>query len=243
MSGTYVISGPTTIGTTGQQNEILGTAKLTDLSTASSILLADASKVITPFGLSGLTAGAIIEADGSGSLQSLAPGSTGDVLTVVAGVPAWAAPVSASSLGFCATKNGNQASITTPAVITTWDTTAAPYFDNSSSAFDPLTGIFTAPAAGVYYVEATVGATNTSNAGSRVLSLELNGTTDVAKTVFQPTPNTSVPQRAVVARMLSLALNDAITVKYGNVSGAAVSTVLGTPTTEYQTSFSVTRMA
>lgn len=237
MSGTYEITGPTTIGTTSQQNEILGSVKLTDVS-VSSILTTDAGNIVTPFSLGALTTGSIIEADGAGALTSLAPGSNGQVLTVVAGVPSWANSGEAGTFSFSATKNGNQTGITTPAVVTTWSVTT-PFFDGTSGAFDAATGIFTVATAGYYQVTANVGATNNSNAGSRILSVFRNGTTDVATSVFQPTPNIAISQSACITTLLSLGIGDTIAIKYGNASGAATSTVLGTA----QTTFSVARVA
>jgi hypothetical protein len=153
----YIITGATQIGTTGQQNNILGNTILTD---------------------SGSTAqGTIYYANASGYLTALVPGTAGQVLQTngAAANPVWA-NVSATivTTGFSAAKSAGTTFSNTLLDIPSWNIIAPggistnPYF-NTALSFDIATGIFTAPQTGVYTVDAMIEYTNTNNSGNKTV--------------------------------------------------------------------------
>lgn len=75
-------------------------------------LNAKASTALDNLSVSGLTAGDILVASSSTALQRLAPGSNGQVLTIVSGVPAYAAPGSSSFKTDWVTADGVSKAIT-----------------------------------------------------------------------------------------------------------------------------------
>lgn len=157
----YIISGPTTIGTSAQLNTILGNVKFNDIST---------------------TQGSVFYVNSSGNLAGLNPGVSGQVLTTQGGSanPIWATIPTPSTVGFSAAANSNTIS-STPAPITSWNinsptgATVNPFFNNGS-VFDLGTGAFTPSTTGKYQIDAYIEYSITDNADYRTLQFcDFNG--------------------------------------------------------------------
>jgi hypothetical protein len=106
-------SGSVSVGILNGTTSNLGAVQLSDsTSSTSTTLAATANAVKTSYDLAAAavpkstvtTAGDVIYATGSGAVTRLGVGSTGQVLTVAAGVPSWATPSSGSN-AFYAGKN------------------------------------------------------------------------------------------------------------------------------------------
>ena len=98
-------SGAVTIGINAATTSVVGAVQLSDsTSTTSSVLASTPTATKSAYDLAAAavpkstvtTAGDVIYATGSSAVTRLGIGSTGQVLTVAAGVPSWATPVSGS---------------------------------------------------------------------------------------------------------------------------------------------------
>jgi len=209
----YIINGPTTIGDTGQLNEILGDVRLTDITSAF---------------------GDIVYADTSNNLARLAPGTSGQILQTngVGAAPSWVSSAT-NIVGFSARKTGTQGGITTTATaITTWSTATAPEYDNTGGDFNGTTGVFTAPANGTWLLQANVSFTTTSNAGSRSVSVFIDdGVTPTAEYTytFQPTGNVALSTNVPITVQIALTSTYDVTLRASTTNGTL--TVDATPQT------------
>jgi hypothetical protein len=163
------------------------------------------------------TAGDLIKGTGSGTFDRLGIGSSGQVLTVTAGAPAWATPASGSTfVGASVYKSGNQ-SITSGTVTNVsfdtenYDTNA--FHDNSTN-----NSRMTIPTGygGKYLVTAKL-YYDSNAAGYREIQIKKNGT-QVQFFYFGPNSTYTTQQGAIV---LSLAAADYVEIgTYQNTGGA-----------------------
>lgn len=221
----YIINGPTIIGDSTNGNTLQGTLTLPQVCTAT---------------------GDLIYSSNAGGLMTRIPiGTAGQVLTVVAGVPAWANDTNAIDNGFSAALTANQvvaaASATTPVNIAGF-TVTAPGFDTTGGWFasGQAAGTWTPGTAGKYRVDVTVSFTNTdgtnaSNAGTRTITLLAGGATYITK-AFQPTGAAASEQQVSFSTDIVLTAVQTIAVQIVS------STVAGGMTVTTQgTIFSITR--
>jgi len=223
MAGTYVINGPTTIGTAAQLNEILGTLKLTNVTAAT---------------------GDIIFRDGTTNMVRLPIGAANDVLTTVAGVPAWTASGGeASKYGFMARKNTDQGGIGAVATVIAgvggWST-ASPGYDTTAGDFSTATGVFTVPVGGTakYMVIVEVSHNADNNSGDRSIAIRVNAV-EVIRATFQPTAGAVNFNPNSLHSNLSLVAADTVDVVIYRTGGSATLNVKASP----ETSFSIVRLA
>ncbi len=163
----YIITGPTTIGTTGQLNEILGDMRLTDIGTARGTIL---------------FAGAL----GPGNLEGLPPSTAGFVLQTngPGADPTWVSNgASANANGFSAGKVAGDTFVNIVIPIQNWSVASPtvglsgnPFF-NTGPDFVPATGVYTAPIDGAYMVDAYIEYSNTSPAHGSLKTLTFVETT------------------------------------------------------------------
>jgi hypothetical protein len=158
----YIITGPTTIGTTGQLNNFLGNVRLTDI---------------------GTTWGDIFFAGqtGPGNLEALVPGTPGQVLqTNGAGAdPSWVNnSATLMTNGFSVGKTGADTFTDTAIQIQNWATTAPaaglsvnPFYNTGGPDFNATTGVYTPSTTGVYIVDAYIEYSNTSPAHGSLKTL------------------------------------------------------------------------
>jgi hypothetical protein len=157
----YIISGPTTIGTTGALNNILGDLRLTDIGTDQGTIF-------------------FAGATGPGNFEALPPSTAGYILqTNGAGAdPSWVLnSASISTNGFLAAKTAGDTFVNTEIQIQTWNTTTPvvglsvnPFF-NTGANFNVTTGVYTAPTTGTYIVDAYIEYSNTSPAHGSLKTL------------------------------------------------------------------------
>lgn len=125
-------SGDVTVGIQASSTTQSGAVQLTDsTSSTSTTTAATPNSVKTSYDLANAaipkstvtTAGDIIYATGSGAVTRLGVGSTGQVLTVAAGVPSWATASSGSSFAGCrlVKTSGNQSIADSTFTAVTWN--------------------------------------------------------------------------------------------------------------------------
>lgn len=159
----YVISGPTTIGTTGFLNNFLGDIRFTNVGTAQGTIF-------------------FAGAAGPGNLQALAPSTAGYILQTngPAADPSWV--LNSSSIttnGFLVGKTAGDTFINTEVYVQNWNTTAPapgltvnPFFNTGGPDFNTTTGVYTAPTTGAYLVDAYIEYSNTSPAHGSLKTLK-----------------------------------------------------------------------
>lgn len=118
------------------------------------------------------TAGDIIYENATPTATNLPIGTTGQVLTVVAGLPAWQTP--AVTLTPVALNYQVNQSFTIPNSTTTLITYGAPLFD-TNSIYNSTTGTGTIPTTGYYWIGASLYYNGGNATGSRTLELWVNG--------------------------------------------------------------------
>jgi hypothetical protein len=195
----YRINGPTLIGDTGKQSELLGSLKLTDTST---------------------TQGSVFFVSSAGILTGLSPGTAGQYLTTngAAANPTWTtSPANVSDSAFVF-KSGTQTIGPGPTAATTITTfTAAPTQPQyNTGGLNATTGVITAAATSKYRIHASIAFTNTSAAGTRILSIRRNGVSFAQKTL-QPTGDTSANQQIDLNVSPSLTAADTIDFQFATV--------------------------
>jgi len=222
-------SGAITLGILSGTTSNLGAVQLSDsTSSTSTSLAATANSVKTTYDLAAAaipkstvtTAGDVIYATGSSAVTRLGIGTTGQVLTVAAGVPSWATPAAGgSSFSGCRVTNSvAQTTSNATRVAITFDTETIDTdgFHSTSS----NTSRMTVPAgkAGKYEVNAGVTfATNSS--GNRETYIFKNGA--IYSSVFQP--GTSVGSTSVpISDILDLAVGDYVEIRVEQDSGTTV---------------------
>lgn len=192
----YYIDGPVQVGTVSTITTIKGDVVFADTTTsAGDILYANGSNTLTRLAIT--NNGVMI---GTATAPYWLPiGSNNQVLTVVSGSPAWAAPqADASQYGFMVFKNLVQGPITTAAVLSDWDapTYTDPEYDSTGGDFVPSTGIFTVPGTTSDKTrwEVNVGVTFTQSSNNNNLSTDyhlarvlLNGS-PIAQARIYPAP-------------------------------------------------------
>lgn len=205
----YIINGPTQIGDAGQLNTILGDVTLTNIAT---------------------TLGDLLYVNGSANLAPIPIGAAGEVLTVVAGIPAWVTPTTTET-GFSAIKSGAQGPITAPftdTTVTTWSV-AAPYYDTTGGDFVPATGVYTASTAGTVNVRCGISLASSTNGGARSVSIRYNGTTNVFTMTAQPSANNNIATFLHASSSILLAATDTIEVAISSTAATGNSTVQASP--------------
>jgi len=222
-------SGAVTVGIQDASTTQKGSVQLSDsTSTTSSVLAATPTAVKSSYDLAAAaipkstvtTAGDVIYATGSSAVTRLGIGSTGQVLTVAAGVPSWATPSSgAASFVGCRVTNSIDQSISNSVRTTvTFDTET---FDtNGFHDTSTLTGRMTIPSgkAGKYLV--TAGVTfATSGTGYRELYLFKNGS--FYSQVFY-SPSATGSSGNAIPDLVSLAVGDYIDIRVEQGSGGSL---------------------
>jgi len=157
----YIISGPTTIGTTGFLNNILGNVRFTDIGTSQGTIF-------------------FAGATGPGNLQALPPSTAGFILQTngPAADPSWVLnSASVVTNGFFAGKTAGDTFALVPIQIQNWNIVAPvaglsvnPFY-NTPANFNLTTGVYTAPTTGSYLVDAYIEYTNTSPAHGSLKTL------------------------------------------------------------------------
>lgn len=207
----YIIDGPSIIGTTGLQVLIHGPVTLGD-STQNTTLQ---GSVFTPTLTTGTGDIVYCSNGGTGALTRLGAGSNGQVLTLASGIPSWATPSGGgtTNLSFSAFKSGTQAitvaaSTTTTTQITGWST-ASPGFDGTGGQF--ASNAFTPTVTGTYLFNINLSFTDTSNSGSRTILIRNTTTaTTLASRQFQPTPDVNIHQETSINIPLALTASNVI---------------------------------
>jgi len=203
-----IVRGPVDVGTTGQLSRIFGNILTPDLTTGTGDLI-------------------YCSLGGTGALARLGVGSNGQVLTLAAGLPSWAASTGTTNLSFSAFKSGTQAitvaasPATSTVAISGWST-ASPGFDGSSTFADPS---FTPTVTGTYFVTASVSFTDTSNTGTRSILIRNTSTaTTLATRQFQPTPDIAINQQMDISVPLTLTATNVIQLQMTVSPGATGTT-------------------
>jgi len=236
----YQIDGPTQIGTTGQLNEILGNARLTNItSNPGDIVYANGSNNLTALAP---VASSLLLMNPAGTAPTwLGPGTNGYALTMSAGAPVWASQSpEVSGYGFMAVKNGAQTGIiNTPTVIAPWvtpPTASSGQYDTTSGGFNATTGVFTVPAtpsAGTkkYNIEANISFTQTSNSstGDHVASIRLNGAAILTRKLAPVNTNTRTNTITLSANIETVTGNT-IDIVLSTDNGSTLSVVTGIET-------------
>jgi hypothetical protein len=109
------------------------------------------------------TSGALLINSGGNAVE-LPPGSEGEVLTIVGGVPDYAAPATPTVNGFAGKRNAGQAAAVTVHAIIIPDVVD----DNTGNLMNALTGVFTAAANGYYVFGANISQSAGSTCFARV---------------------------------------------------------------------------
>ena len=171
------------------------------------------------------TAGDLIKGTGSGTFDRLGIGSTGQVLTVTAGAPAWATPASASTfVGAELYKTATQSIAHSTSVFMTWENE---YLDtNAFHSTSTNTSRITIPTgkAGVYLVFANiVWASNAT--GQRSVHIWKNGaalfSSDIA---VENNPNTTGSQAQNLMLFANCSVADYLEVRVTQNSGGNLNT-------------------
>lgn len=223
----YIINGPTIIGDATNGNTLQGTLTLPQVCTATGDL--------------------IYSSNAGGLMTRLGIGLAGQVLTVVAGLPAWATDTNAIDDGFSAALTAAQiilaAAATTPVAIQGF-TVAVPGFNTTTAgwfAAGQAAGVWTPGTAGKYHVNITVSFTNedgsggNSNAGNRTVRLVAAGANYIIKQ-FQPTGATAAEQQINFSTDIVLTAVDTVSVEIFSSTTAGGMTV-----TTQGTVFSIVR--
>lgn len=159
----YIISGPTTIGTTGALNNFLGDVRLTDIGTSQGTIY-------------------FAGATGPGNLKALPPSTAGYILQTngPAADPSWVLnSASIVTNGFFAGKTAGDTFTNIEIQVQNWNTTSPaaglsvnPFYNTGSPDFNVTTGVYTAPTTGSYLVDAYIEYTNTSPAHGSLKTLK-----------------------------------------------------------------------
>lgn len=222
---TYIIDGPTTIGTTGQLNEILGNMRLSNITQQNGdMVFTDSINNLTRLGApSANITSVLLFNNGSGAVPVwLAHGTIGDVLTVTgANQIGWSnSNNEASNFGFSSHKSGNLLLVapTTPQTINDWSVanTDVGEYNNAGIFFDNANGVFTNSGAnavfqfnmGLQFAQEAGG-----NAGTRFVRVLKNGVNELISESFQPTPDNTIPRFINVGNNLRLFQNDNVVVQ------------------------------
>ena len=213
----YIINGPVTIGDNARDSTINGNVILANTTTAP---------------------GDIVYAGPSANILANLPiGSTGQVLTVVSGAPAWTFSGEASTYGFLGLMTATQTVVSgSPVVLTGWTTSGDPAYDTTAGDFNSTTGVFTVSASGHYQLNVEVSFLGSSNAGTRTLDL-FNGTTAVLVRTIQPTGDNSITNVISICANMNLTATATYSVRLTTSNGTM--TVQSTP----QTFFGISRLS
>jgi len=118
------------------------------------------------------TAGDLIKGTGSGTFDRLGIGTTGQVLTVTAGAPAWASPGGSSFSGARCHKASDQAVTTATWTQLTWDTEE--YDTSNYHDLTTNTDRFTVPTTGYYAITITTSSSNSGTNATRYYNIRQN---------------------------------------------------------------------
>jgi hypothetical protein len=221
----YIIEGPTIIGTTGQSTLIRGPVGVGDITQNTTIN----GPIFTPTLTTGTGDVIYCSNGGTGALTRLGVGSNGQVLTLASGLPSWVTPSGGgtTNLSFSAFKSGTQAitvaaSTTTTTQITGWSTTS-PGFDGTGGQF--ASNAFTPTITGTYLFSINLSFTDTSNSGSRtILIRNTTSATTLASRQYQPTPDTVINQQTSINIPLALTASNVIQLQLTVSTGATGTT-------------------
>jgi len=164
------------------------------------------------------TAGDLIKGTGSGTFDRLGIGSTGQVLTVTAGAPAWATPAGGASYSGCSAYRSSAQTLTANAYTAIqwnaeyWDTST--YHDNSTNP-----SRFTVPSgkAGYYSYKFNLGIGSIT--GDNYFHIRVNGTTK-----WNFSWDTNSPTNLQGNATLSLAVGDYVELFVYNTSAITTAT-------------------
>jgi len=250
MASPYIITGPTTIGTTATNTIInggviteTGSTSITDTVGSSSTTLLTGSYAISSVSTSftnaatnvisnfvTTTAGDLLYQSGAPSVVSRLPiGANTTVLTSNGTVPSWVVPtdIAGSAGSFVFYSADTTPTTSTQTTLAAW-TASAPFYNNAAT-FDITTGIFTALVAGNYHFDANVVWENSvTNGGLRQISFYLNGTVTVVTTsTLQPSGNSAIKPTMKLSCDPNLGIGDTIRLRVFQDSGVSTVKVLG----------------
>lgn len=220
MTTPYKIDGPVDIGDSGQNSSIYGNVFLPNVGGDQNVLYTNSSNEVL----------------------GLAPGTEGQVLSIVGGSLAWASSAEASGFGF-ASYDGTVSGINgTDKLLTTWST-SAPGYDTTSGAFDSATGVFTVPVGGTgyYLITGTVTYSSVNCVGQRVVTAMKNGTTPLRSSFSYAAPRSADLSSLTVTIVSSLAAGDTVGIYIKNTSGSST-TIANSVAAPAGTSFAIVRM-
>lgn len=213
----YIINGPVAVGDTSQNTTLNGNLIL-QVATGTGDLIYNSAP--------------------AGPMTNLPIGTTGQVLTVIAGVPAWTSQAAdQGKYGFSGLLTATQAAVAgTPVTLAGFTVSGDPAYDTTAGDFVPSTGIFTVSASGNYQLNAQVSFLGTSNAGTRTVDL-YNGTAPIFVRTIQPTGNNAITN--VISISANMHLTAAATYTLRFTSSAGTTTIQATP----QTFFGISRLS
>ena len=155
----------------------------------------------------------------------LAIGSTGNVLTVAAGVPTWAAPAGGSTFAGCrATRSASAAISNGTLTALNWDgeTFDTDAFHSTSSNTNRIT--IPSGKAGYYEVNFATEWTDANASGRRLTVIQKNGSDVIG---FESTPSSSATLTYYGANVMNLAVADYVSVAVLNTSGSTLNVGTG----------------
>lgn len=157
---TYNITGPLTIGSSSSLTNLLGNVLLSDIGTQQ---------------------GSLYFSGSSGNLESLPPGTPGQILTTEgpSSNPKWVNKSGETTIGFSVAKQIPLHFAETEVTIGDWTSTSPnpnlsgnPFFNTGVPDFNLITGLFYVSITGTYLVDACIQYTNTSPAHGNLKTLK-----------------------------------------------------------------------
>lgn len=182
------------------------------------------------------------------TLTRLPIGAESLALRSIGGIPEWGVVSATGAVtfqSFNALKNGTaQGGITTtPTVITGWDLTTAPAFNNFGTAFNITTGVFTVPATGSYYIKANVFIQQSANNGtSRNVEIARNGVA-IEMVQIPPASSNAVNYSYQISKVVLCNSGDTLSIRAYRVGGGATLTIPAYNIATAATNLSIVRLS